>query len=145
MVQLPGGYFLGADEYAIGLYTQRESGRYDVKGYYTTLEGAIIGWTRRVERSIVGRKQMITLEEVLQEIQLMDQKLKATLGQAGIRDTEALREALGMRKTPPEADIGVFEGEARNPKALKRIGHNRPWREIADMTFEFPEDDPEVA
>ena len=109
MIQLPGGYFLGADRHAITLNTKRGKGRYEICGYYPTLSGALDGWRRKISRDIIGRDELQEMHDVLAELRQMDETARRMIEQVKLGGGQAGQGAGTPRKTAPEPDAAPLE------------------------------------
>ena len=109
MVELPGGYCLRADDYEITLCTMRKSGRYDIRGHYTTLSGALNGWRRKIARDIIGRKELQEMHDVLSELRQLDEAARHMIEQVDLGSGQAGQGAGTPRKTAPEPDAAPHE------------------------------------
>lgn len=109
MIQLPGGYFLGADRHAITLNTKRGKGRYEIRGYYPTLSGALDGWRRKVTRDILGRDELQEMRDVLSELRQLDETARHMIEQVDLGGGQAGQGAGTPRKTAPEPDAAPLE------------------------------------
>lgn len=75
MVKLPYNYYLQADKHQIILCTKREKGeRYDTRGYYTTLIGALHGWRKMVTRDIINTDNIQSMNEIITELRKLNEQ-----------------------------------------------------------------------
>lgn len=87
MIPLPYGYYLDADKHQIILCTKREGGRYDSIGFYTTLLGALEGWTKKVVRDIIASDEVHSIHELLDRFRQVNEEAKAIIGSVDIRNS----------------------------------------------------------
>lgn len=109
MIQLPGGYYLGADNHAITLNTKRGEKRYEICGYYTTLSEALNGWRRKISRDIIGREELQEMRDVLSELRQLDEEARRMIKQVDLSGGVAGLGAGTPRKTAPEPDAAPLE------------------------------------